>query len=226
MKILPPLTEAELKARANAIAGKTLAMLAELHQEPVPPSQHHAKGWVGQLLEKVLGANAMNLDQPDFMNLGIELKTLPVNKMGQPCESTYICTAPIPNSDTDFESSRVWRKMAKMLWVPIEADKAKPLAQRRIGVPILWSPSSSIRNQLCQDWEEFMELITLGQFENLSAHKGKYLQIRPKAANAKTFIQVINQYGQTISIVPKGFYLRATLTQKIIQQNYARLHAF
>ncbi len=220
MKILPPTTVDELLKRANTLAGKTLGELAKEGQDHVPLSLLHAKGWIGQLIERTLGANAANLDQPDFIHLGIELKTLPVTTQGHPCESTYICTASIPPIDSDWEHSRVWRKMAKILWVPIESNSEKPLLAQQIGTPILWSPPPEIAAQLRQDWEELTELLTLGHFEDLSAHKGKYLQIRPKAANAKTFIQVIDHQGNTISTVPKGFYLRPLLTKQIVLDYY------
>lgn len=220
MKIPPPSSETELRSRADAIAGKTLGEIAHLCREEVPTTLLRAKGWIGQLIEKILGANAMNLDQPDFINLGIELKTIPITEEGFPCESTYICTAPIPCNDLHWKQSRVWRKMAKILWVPIESTINKPLLAQRIGTPILWSPCPNIEAILREDWEELTELMTLGHFEELSAHKGQYLQVRPKAANAKTFIKVVNHLGQTVSIVPKGFYIRANLTRKIIEQHY------
>lgn len=221
MKVPPPLSSAQLMERASLLAGKTLQVLAHQMGEKAPSSLLHAKGWTGQLLEKILGANAMSLDQPDFIDLGIELKTLPVNTLGQPYESTYICAIPIPLLENNFESSRLWRKMAKILWVPIDADKNKPIGERTIGTPFLWTPSAQITLQLKQDWEELTELIKFGQFENLSAHKGKYLQIRPKAPNSKTFIQVTNHEGELISIVPKGFYLRASFTQSIVQEFFS-----
>lgn len=220
MKILPPTTEPELKDRAYALAGMTLAELAQRCNVSIPLTLLHAKGWTGQLLEKALGANAANLDQPDFINLGIELKTLPISRLGKTSESTYICTAPIPETASHWRGSRVWRKMAKVLWVPIEDRHAQHFSQRQIGTPILWQPCAKIEAQLQQDWEELTELITLGHFEELSAHKGQFLQIRPKAANSKTFIRVMNQNGQMISTVPKGFYLRSAFTQQIIYENY------
>jgi DNA mismatch repair protein MutH len=220
MKILPPTSEAELLSRANALAGKTLGQLAQHLNQPVPKTLLHAKGWIGQLIESALGATALNVDQPDFMELGIELKTLPISVRGDPCESTYICAASIPNLDIDFAHSRVWRKMAKMLWVPIETSPELAIASRRIGTAILWKPSDEIKNVIKQDWEELTELMTLGYFEELSATKGTYLQIRPKAANSKTFIRVLNHQKEMISIVPKGFYLRPILTQKILKTHY------
>jgi DNA mismatch repair protein MutH len=221
MNILPPTSEAELLNRAYTLAGKTLGDIAKLNQKHVPLSLIHAKGWIGQLIEKTLGANGSNLDQPDFINLGIELKTLPVTNQGFPCESTFICAASIPCMESKWEDSRVWRKMAKILWVPIESNSEIPLMAQRIGTPILWSPSQKIELQLKQDWEELTELMTLGKFDELSALKGQYLQIRPKAANAKTFIQVIDNQGQQISIVPKGFYIRTLLTRQILEHHYS-----
>lgn len=220
MKILPPSSVNQLMDRAVALAGKTLHELSVEWNQTLPDSLHRAKGWIGQLLEKALGAQAGNLDQPDFINLGIELKTLPVSATGQPAESTFVCTAAIPSHESDWFESRVWRKLARVLWVPIEVHPATPLGLRKVGMPILWSPSEAVTLILKQDWEELMEMIALGQFEELAAHKGQYLQIRPKAANSKTLIKVVSHTGETLSIVPKGFYLRADLTRRIIRDHY------
>lgn len=220
MRMLPPKTEKILLDRALALAGKTILQLAQQYNEPIPPSLNQAKGWIGQLIEKHLGANSGQLAQPDFAHLGIELKTLPINSQGHPCESTYICTAPIPPQDREWETSRVWHKMAKILWVPIQSSRENPLPALRIGTPLLWSPCTTIQKQLQQDWEELTELMTLGHFDKLSAHHGHYLQIRPKAPNAKTFIRAIDHLGNPVSVVPKGFYVRTSLTQSILDSHY------
>lgn len=220
MIIIPPATQDELLERAQALAGRTIGDLGNQAHESIPKTLHQAKGWVGQLIEKLLGATAGSLDQPDFMHLGIELKTLPISPFGLPRESTYICTAPIPPQDKSWLSSRVYRKMAKILWIPIESSNEKPLLQQRVGAPILWEPSPQIHKQLQLDWEELTELMLLGRFNELNARHGQFLQIRPKAANAKTFIQVLDNEGQMISLVPKGFYLRTILTKLILQENY------
>lgn len=220
MKILPPSSVNELMDRAVALAGKTLHELSVEWNQTLPDSLHRAKGWIGQLLEKALGASAGNLDQPDFINLGIELKTLPVSSTGQPAESTFVCRAAIPTTEKDWLGSRVFGKLARVLWIPIETHPTLPLALRKVGMPILWSPSHDIANILRQDWEELTEMMSLGYFEELAAHKGQYLQIRPKALNSKTLIKVVSHTGETLSIVPKGFYLRAELTKRIISEHY------
>lgn len=215
---LAPQSEAELLERANSLIGCTFAELAAALGQKLATNSTRSKGSLGQLLELALGATSGSLPQPDFNNLGIELKTIPISENGTPQESTYICTAPIPNPEREWRQSRVYHKMAHILWVPY-LDTPN-IADRRICTPLLWRMTPEIEAVLKQDWEELTEYIHLGQVEKLSAHLGTYLQLRPKAANSKTFIPILNHVGETISIVPKGFYLRSQAT-KLILQNYA-----
>ena len=210
----------ELTNRFNAIAGKKLIELAKKHNLTIPKSLHYTKGWIGQLIEIALGANAGNKAIPDFPTLGIELKTIPLNKDLQPSESTYICTAPINSPITNWEQSTVYKKLNHILWIPVEGTHAKPIAERQIGTPFLWQPSNQQMATLRQDWEELMELLQLGETENLSAKYGKYLQIRPKAANSNILINAFNKDGKLIKIVPKGFYLRTKFTRLILSEKF------
>jgi len=210
----------QLLSRAQALSGLSLLALAKLTQQVLPQDFRHAKGWLGQTLEQLLGATSGNLAQPDFPHLGVELKTLPLTLRGTPKESTYICTAPIPNPDFHWRQSRVYLKTAKILWVPFLAE-ALPLPERQLGQPFLWQMDATSEAILQQDWTELVEKINLGAVSHLSAHPGQYLQLRPKAANSKTLIQVVNQQGNPISIVPKGFYLRSQFTRQLLAKFYA-----
>lgn len=214
----PPNSVEELLERARALAGKTLSELALSYPFSIPTSLLQAKGFVGQLIEWHLGATANNLPQPDFPNLGIELKSLPLNAAGQPRESTYVCTAPINSERECWENSRVRAKLAQVLWVPIEADHQIPLSERCVGCPLLWKMDPETEIILKQDWEELSLMIQLGQIEKLSAKIGTYLQIRPKAAHSRILAPMINEQSEAILANPKGFYLRTLFTRKIIDQ--------
>jgi len=219
--ISPPTSEAELLQRAKQIAGLNLSQLAHQLQEQTPTKLHHAKGWVGQLLEKALGATAGSLPEPDFQQLGIELKTLPVNRNGQPKESTYVCTVPLKdNHDLNWEHSWVRNKLKRVLWVPIESDKTIAIEQRVIGQAFLWSPSHQEEVILKQDWEEHMDKICTGQLSTISARDGQYLQIRPKAASSNSLMTTDNEDGQPDVTLPRGFYLRSSFTQQILKTAY------
>lgn len=218
----PPKSEKELLTRARQLAGLTLADLATKFNQAIPKDTLHAKGWIGQLVETTLGATASSLAEPDFQLIGIELKTLPLTNSGKPKESTYVCTVPLTNlHEQEWATCWLKRKLQRVLWLPLEADKRIPLAERHIGNAILWSPSEAEARQLQQDWEELMELVCLGKLDQITSHMGRYLQIRPKGANAKSLTTTLDEEGNTIQTLPRGFYLRPEFTQKIIQANYA-----
>ena len=87
MRTPAPTSERELMARANSIAGLSLAELALQNAWQIPTSLRRAKGWVGALLEAELGASAGSAPEPDFQAIGIELKTIPVRRDGRQIRS-------------------------------------------------------------------------------------------------------------------------------------------
>jgi len=225
MKTLTPLqNESELLQRCRALAGIELQEIASFYHQTIPKSLHQAKGFVGQLIEQALGALSANQPEPDFPHLGIELKTLPLNANGLPRETTYVCTAPytIQACTEQWENSRVQKKLARVLWVPFEADPSIPLPKRRIGNALLWSPDKATAQILREDWEELSAMLQLGQSALLSAKIGRYLQLRPKAAHSRILSPAVNDLNELIQTNPKGFYLRTVLTQKILAEHYCQ----
>jgi len=215
----PPLSENELLESASKIAGMTLHQIADQQGLKTPENQLHHKGWIGQLLEVSLGATANSLPEPDFQHIGVELKSLPLNRGGLPRESTFVCTINLTNIESYWENSLVKHKLSRVLWLPVEADPEIPLAARRIGSAILWSPDKDQESILRRDWEELMEMITLGELEQITAHQGQYLQVRPKAANTRALTKGVNSEGEEILTLPRGFYLRTSLTRQILHHN-------
>lgn len=221
LKPSPPTTEAELYQRAQQLAGRRLGELAALVGVEVPTQLNRAKGWIGQLLELCLGATAQSLPEPDFPQLGIELKTLPISAQAKPLETTYVCTVPLTQvTGLQWQDSVVWHKLARVLWVPILTQRGEPLAERQVAMPFLWSPSPVEAARLAQDWEDFMERIALGQVETISAHQGDILQIRPKAAHGRVLQPAIGPEGGLIQTLPRGFYLRSQFTQGLLQAHF------
>ena len=214
-----PKTTEELLSRAQAIAGLSFGDLATQLGIPVPLDLKRDKGWVGMLLETALGATAGSKAEQDFRHLGIELKTIPINAQGYPLETTFVSLAPlIQNSGVNWQNSHVRHKLSRVLWIPIEGSRSIPLAERRIGTPILWQPSEQQEHQLQRDWEELMDYIVLGQLDKINARLGEVLQLRPKGANSKSLTKGIGKNGEIIDTLPLGFYLRKAFTHEILQQ--------
>lgn len=218
---LPPQTEQELLTRAQALAGLTLGELAKQAGIIPPQDLRRDKGWVGQLLEWHLGASAGSKPVPDFIELGIELKTIPIGYHGRPLETTFVCVAPLIGlHGLNWHNSHIRHKLAKVLWVPVEGERDIPLADRHVGSPLLWQPSPEEEDQLRQDWEELMDMIVLGQVEQITAKHGEVLQLRPKAANNKALTEAYGANGQPIKTLPRGFYLKTHFTAAILAKHF------
>ncbi|WP_437552855.1 DNA mismatch repair endonuclease MutH [Sorangium sp. So ce367] len=213
----PPRDEAELRCRAAALAGLTLADLARALDCAVPRGGVRTKGAAGALVERALGATAGSTSRPDFPHLGIELKTIPVEVTGAPQESTFVCSISLSDADrAEWETSRARAKLACVLWVPIIAAPGRPSEERRLGAPRLWRPTDAQERVLRADFEDLMGLIGIGAVEALTAHAGRWLQVRPKAASGRSRTLAFGRDGEMIAALPRGFYLRPSFTGAIL----------
>ncbi len=200
-------------ARCQAIEGLSLAQLAARLELHIPDNPTQRKGWVGMAIELVLGANAGSLAQPDFLHLGVELKTLPINHLGKPAESTFVTTIPLLTVHKQvWKTSQCFAKLRRVLWLSIEGDVRIPFMHRRIGRGLLWSPTAEVEAALANDWFELTSMIGTGMLDAINASMGQYLQVRPKAANAKSLCYGFDEIGNKILTLPRGFYLRSSFT--------------
>ncbi len=95
-----------------------------------------------------------------------------------------------------------------------------PVAERRIGTPLLWFPNEEEDARLRADWEELMDWIALGRVTEITARQGQYLQLRPKAANGKVLTDACGPDGEPIRTLPRGFYLRTQFTHQILSRYF------
>lgn len=208
----PPLDEADLVARAAALRGTSLATLARgltggLHQ----------KGKIGEAVERALGATPGSGASHDFPHLGIELKTIPVADDGAPHESTYVCAVRVGDAGTmAWATSWVRRKLACVLWVPIVGGRKAPPEERVVGDAVLWRPTAAQEAVLRADFEEIVGLLGVGRVEDVSAHLGRWLQLRPKAASGRARTLAAGWDGDVVATVPRGFYLRPRFTRALL----------
>ena len=205
--------ERELSRRLAALPGRTLGALA-LEHGVLPPSgsASRSKGWTGLLLEKALGATAGSRAEPDFPALGIELKSVPVDALGQPLESTFVSSLDLSAVDHRWEVSPVRKKLARVAWVAVEAEP--PLFERRCTRAFLWSPSPEDEAQVRDDYEEIVDLLEEGFA--VKAELGKALQLRPKGRDALHLRWSINEEGERSRTPPRAFYLRRSFTRRLL----------
>ncbi|MEO1233345.1 MAG: MutH/Sau3AI family endonuclease [Myxococcota bacterium] len=217
----PPRDEGELLRRARALAGWSLSSLADSLGHSVPLDATRAKGWVGQLIEDALGAAAGNRAVPDFERLGVELKTVPVDARGHPRESTYVTTLPLAELDsTTFAQSSLHKKLAAVLFVPVEADPKLPLGVRQVGSPFLWRPDASVWALIESDWSRFSAEVRAGRVEHIGPKVGELLQVRPKGADARETTRTIDAEGRERRTMRRGLYLRPTFVLSLFRGHF------
>lgn len=210
----PPRDLAELAARAAALSGRSVAELEQRCGLSTPVASTHRKGKTGQLLERLLGASAGSRSAPDFMDLGVELKTLPLDAAGRPKESTFLCSFCLADAErADWASSHVRAKLAHVLFVPVIAAGDR----HTIGTPFFWRPTADQEQVMRADFDDLVGLIALGHVESLTARMGRWLQLRPKAAHGRVRTLASGSDGELIATIPRGFYLRARVTRALLQ---------
>lgn len=140
-----------------------------------------------------------------------------------PTESTFVSSLDFVDPEAlTWEGSSVRKKLARVLWVPVQADAATPLGERRVGTALLWSPTPDEEAALREDFEEIAGLIEGGFVERVTAHLGQHLQLRPKGANARQLRWMIDAEGERARTPPRAFYLRRAFTAELVRRHWAR----
>jgi DNA mismatch repair protein MutH len=204
------------------LAGLTVGELGARVGVEVPKQGARGKGVAGIIVERALGATAASRAEPDFVELGVELKTIPLGATGKPKESTFVASIALSAiADTDWEESVVLKKLSKVLFVPVEAASDTPLCNRRVGRAYLWTPTERELGALRADWERLAQMIASGDVGRITGHLGEVLQVRPKAPSGRARRLAPDEQGAVQWTNPRGFYLRTAFTDAIL----ARLRA-
>ena len=209
-----------LLAHARALVGVTLAELADGLGLPVPAGHVRTKGWSGQIIERELGAGDGGGRGQDFAELGIELKTVPVDLALVPRESTAVCQIdPIVIAGESWETSYLRQKLSQVLWVGLEVpDDQGSIGDRQVVAVRLWTPSPDEQALLRADFELFVRsYFRRGRGAAITGHQGQVLQVRPKGRNAADLRRAFGPAGEPTQIGKCGFYLRPAFVARILR---------
>ncbi len=210
-----------LLARARSLEGNTVAAIAAALEVDTRGDAVRTKGTAGAILERALGATGGSGAVHDFPELGVELKTIPIDHRGVPEESTYVCTLSLADAETqEWETSWVRAKLAHVLFVPLLAPSGASAdatwRDRIVGAPVLWSPTPEQDAILRADFDDVVGLVGIGRIEDLTAHRGRWMQVRPKARDGSVRTVAWGVDNEAIETVPRGFYLRTRFTGAIL----------
>jgi DNA mismatch repair protein MutH len=214
---------AALLAHARALVGVELSELADQMGLPVPAGvagSDRSKGWAGQIIERELGVETRGASGPDFAGLGVELKTVPVDRDLKPLESTAVCQIdPVAIAGESWQTSTARAKLDQVLFVALEVPpRASSVGQRRVSAVCLWSPTVAQESLLRGDFELFVrEYFRRGRVSAITGHLGVVLQVRPKGRNAADVRDGYDETGQPTRVGKCGFYLRPGFVATILR---------
>lgn len=208
----------DLIKKAKSITGCNIDDVAKKIKYKITKKDEKNKGLIGQIIEKYFGVYSNNKVDCDFPNIGIELKTIPINKYnGFPKENTFVSMAPLTkNTGVLWENSYVCKKLSSVLWIPIENNLKVSLKFRRIGYPKLWIPNKIEQEKLKNDWEELMKIIVCGNIYSITSEYGNIMMLKKKSSNINIYTQAVGINGQKIMVNPLAFYLRKNFTNLIL----------
>ena len=211
-----------LLAHARALVGVELGELADQLGIPAPPlGAVRTKGWAGQVIERELGVETGGAHGPDFGELEVELKTVPVTVVDGklvPLESTAVCLIdPIAIAGESWATSYARHKLARVLFVALESARGQAVAERRVSAVRLWSPDPAEDELLRADFELFVRgYFRLGRAAAITGHLGRVLQVRPKGRNAADLRDSYDEAGRPTRVGKMGFYLRPAFVASIL----------
>jgi DNA mismatch repair protein MutH len=215
--VIPPTAElrSQLFERAQRLEGMRVRELASELMRPCPGGGVRTKGRVGELVEIALGASGGSRRAVDFPESGVELKTIPVSEEQKPFESTFVCAV---NLDEEVDWALSWprAKLSLVLFVPVIGARELPLPDRSFGRPVMWQPTPAQDRQLNADYDDIMGLVGIGRIEDVTAHLGRYMQLRPKAKDGTVRTLARGAEGERFGTVPRGFYLRPAFTGALL----------
>lgn len=214
-----PQNRKELEDRLKLLLGRSVGELSLLAGVPLPHSNLAGKGFAGQLIELYLGASAHNLTLPDFTDLNIEMKTLPLGLNLSPVESTFLCATELnPKNFVAFEDSPLYHKLSCILFVLLLAPKGFPIVERRLLGYFFFTPNAEQLATIKEDYQGFAELVCSGQSDLINGNMGSIVQMRPKGLSGTSLTLNRRDDGSNLMTRPRGFYLRPSFTNLLCQQ--------
>lgn len=188
--------------------------------------QYNGKGRFGEFLEEnYFGKENDNASKPDFDEVGVELKAVPLIDKGN---GTVVKERIVLNKfrfydivKEKFETSHFLEKNAKLLFVFYFHDNLLRSEDKKIDIVELWSVLYHDIEQIRADWQFIVDKINAGQAHELSEGDTLYLGACTKGSTAKASMQI--QPYSTIKARGRALCFKisyANMIYKLLSENH------
>lgn len=178
------------------------------------------KGAIGTVIEESwFGYTPNSESEPDFPEVGIELKVTPYlrGKNGIRAKERLVCNIInyMEEYDKTFQTSAFWHKCNTMLLMSYEHHADKPKGDFRIDEAILFSFPEEDLIIIEHDWETIMKKVRTGRAHELSEGDTLYLAACTKGVNASS---VRSQPFSTAPAKQRAYSLKASYMTQILNR--------
>lgn len=205
----------ETLSRLEALLpGRNLYDLARDHAITVRNGTRLNKGWVGQTIERVANLQNSNLQQPDGSDFELKSTSLILRNGEWTPKETIKITQLNPRAilEESFESSALWRKLTRLVFVGLHHESAVKCTLVRVcGIDI---SDPDMVEPIKRFWEDVRYLVGSGEIVEYYkvGTSDDYIQLRP-TGNGKQW-STCPVTGEKFPI--RAFYATKRLIHRII----------
>lgn len=185
------------------------------------------KGASGQIVENLLGIENNSRPEADLVQIGCEIKILPLQKnrdgsikAKEPTAIQMINYCEVAKET--WETAKIRSKINLTFWVVYlakENGKSKPQDDYVIVDYFLDHPSDVTNGVFKTDWEEIQSYIKRGDADRLSCSMGTYLEPKTKGKNSQDKTDAPDGNGGITRARRRAFYYKKNYTNTQIIPN-------
>lgn len=185
------------------------------------------KGASGLIVENLLGIENNSRPEADLVQIGCEIKILPLQKNGdgsikakEPTAIQMINYCEVAKET--WETAKIRSKINLTFWVVYlakENGKSKPQDDYIIVDYFLDHPSDVTNGVFKTDWEEIQSYIKRGDADRLSCSMGTYLEPKTKGKNSQDKTDAPDRNGGITRARRRAFYYKKNYTNTQIIPN-------
>lgn len=185
------------------------------------------KGASGLIVENLLGIENNSRPEADLVQIGCEIKILPLQKNGdgsvkakEPTAIQMINYCEVAKET--WETAKIRSKINLTFWVVYlakENGKSKPQDDYVIVDYFLGHPSDVTNGVFKTDWEEIQSYIKRGDADRLSCSMGTYLEPKTKGKNSQDKTDAPDGNGGITRARRRAFYYKKNYTNTQIIPN-------
>lgn len=185
------------------------------------------KGASGLIVENLLGIENNSRPEADLVQIGCEIKILPLQKnrdgsikAKEPTAIQMINYCEVVKET--WETAKIRSKINLTFWVVYlakENGKSKPQDDYVIVDYFLDHPSDVTNGVFKTDWEEIQSYIKRGDADRLSCSMGTYLEPKTKGKNSQDKTDAPNGNGGITRARRRAFYYKKNYTNTQIIPN-------